>query len=288
MPTGQRPTVRKQRLGNELRRLRVAARKSMEEAGERIGGDKTKISRMETGKQGVSKTELEALLDLYDVTEAQVRTALETIRAQRRKKNWWQQYGEILAPGFQERLSIEADAVQVMAYQPFLVPGLLQTQDYAAESIRRVETSAAQEQIASYVSVRMERQNILQGEHAPQYVCVLDEAVLHREVGGPSVMAAQLRHLVEIDNPPKLSIQVIPFNQGWHSGLDGGFTIYSYPDPMDLDVVNLDYLDGALYLEEDGPVAKYRLAFDQLRSSALSSRQSKDLISHVARDLDKR
>ncbi|WP_241990052.1 MULTISPECIES: DUF5753 domain-containing protein [unclassified Streptomyces] len=111
---------------------------------------------------------------------------------------------------------------------------------------------------------------------------------LLRHIGGPAVMAEQLQRLTEVSNPPKLTIQIIPFGQGWHAGLDGAFSLYTYPDPMDLDVVNLDYLDGALYLEEDGPVERYKLAFDDLRAAALPSRQSMDLISQAARDLKKR
>jgi hypothetical protein len=131
----------------------------------------------------------------------------------------------------------------------------------------------------------MGRQEILHGDSAPQVLCLLDEAVLHRPMGSPDVMAAQLQRLIDANHPPHLSIQVIPFEHGWHAGLDGAFSIFSYPDPMDLDVVALGYLDGALYLEEDGPVERYRMAFDQLRSSALSSQQSTALITRVARSL---
>ncbi|MFI6703756.1 DUF5753 domain-containing protein [Streptomyces sp. NPDC050509] len=105
-------------------------------------------------------------------------------------------------------------------------------------------------------------------------------------MGGPKVMADQLGNLIALNNPPQLSIQIIPFGQGWHAGLDGAFSVFSYPDPMDLDVARVEYLDGALYLEDDGPVKRYQLAFDQLRATALPSRQSMDLIAQSARDLN--
>lgn len=254
----------------------------MEDAAERIGGDKPKISRQENGRQGVSKLEIEALLALYGVDDERLRTALTTIAREGRRKGWWAQYNGILTAGFQERLSIESDAVRIHAFQPLLVPGLLQTVEYATETIRSVDRDATKEEIQSYVEVRRNRQEILARDNAPQYVCVLDEAVLRREIGGPVVMAGQLQKLMEINNPPRLTIQVVPFGQGWHAGLDGAFNIYSYPDPMDLDVVNLEYLDGALYLEEDEPVDRYKLAFDGLRASALASRQSMKLISDAA------
>ncbi|MFI1887012.1 helix-turn-helix domain-containing protein [Streptomyces jumonjinensis] len=280
-----RPTVRRRRLGSELKRLREAADVTMDQAAERIGGDKSKISRQENGRQSVSKLEIEALLILYGVDDPRLQTALTTMSRESRRKSWWTQYSGILPALFQERLSVESDAARMFVFQPLLVPGLLQTREYAEEVIRSAGTSASEEEIESFLSVRMNRQEIFRKENPPQYVCLLDEAVLRRVIGSPGMMAAQLQRLIELNKPPRLSIQIVPFGQGWHAGLDGPFAIYSYPDPMDLDVVNLDYLDGALYLEEDGPVDQYRLAFDQLRSSALPSRQSMELIARVAKNL---
>ncbi len=256
----------------------------MEDAAERIGGDKPKISRQENGRQGVSKLEIEALLALYGVSDERLRTALITLAREGRRKGWWAQYSDILSSNFQERLSIESDAARILTFQPMLVPGLLQTVEYATETIRSFNKTATEEQLDSYIEVRRSRQEIFARENPPQYVCLLDEAVLRREVGGPAVMAAQLGRILEVNNPPKLTIQVVPFSQGWHAGADGAFNIYSYPDPMDLDVVNLEYLDGALYLEEDEPVERYQLAFDELRATALASRQSMELISTVKRE----
>ncbi|SBU94917.1 Helix-turn-helix domain-containing protein [Streptomyces sp. Ncost-T6T-1] len=256
----------------------------MEEAAERIGGDKPKISRQENGRQGVSKLEIEALLALYGVSDERLRTALTTLAREGRRKGWWAQYSDILPAGFQERLSIESDAARILTFQPMLVPGLLQTVEYATEVIRSVDKDVTEEERDSYIEVRKARQEIFTRDNPPQYVCLLDEAVLRREVGGPAVMVAQLDKILEMNNPPKLTIQVVPFSQGWHAGADGAFNIYSYPDPMDLDVVNLDYLDGALYLEEDQPVGRYQLAFDELRATALASRQSMELISAVKRE----
>ncbi|MFJ9620757.1 helix-turn-helix domain-containing protein [Streptomyces sp. NPDC101181] len=288
MPSNPRPTVRRRRVGAELRRLREEAGVGMEEAADRIGGDKPKISRQENGRQGVSKLEIEALLELYGVSDERLRTALTTLAREGRRKGWWAQYGDILSSGFQERLSIESDAARILAFQPMLVPGLLQTVEYATEVIRSVDKGATEEQIASYIAVRRNRQEIFARENPPQFLCLLDEAVLHREVGGPPVMAAQLGKILEINNPPKLTIQVVPFGQGWHAGTDGAFNVFSYPDPMDLDVVNLDYLDGVLYLEEDESVERYQLAFDELRTAALTTKQSMELVSSVQRDFAKR
>ncbi|WP_026237760.1 MULTISPECIES: helix-turn-helix domain-containing protein [unclassified Streptomyces] len=284
MPSHPRPTVRRRRLGAELKRLREKAGVSMEDAAERIGGDKPKISRQENGRQGVSKLEIEALLALYGVSDDRLRTALTTLAREGRRKGWWAQYSDILPAGFQERLSIESDAARILTFQSMLVPGLLQTAEYSTEVIRAAGKSQTEGQIKSYIEVRASRQEILARPNPPQFVCLLDEAVLRREVGGPAVMVRQLDKIMEVNNPPKLTIQVVPLSQGWHAGADGAFNIYSYPDPMDLDVVNLDYLDGALYLEEDLPVERYQLAFDELRAAALASRHSMKLVSSVRQE----
>ncbi|AXG77091.1 XRE family transcriptional regulator [Streptomyces paludis] len=260
----------------------------MDVAAERIGGDRSKISRQENGRQGVSKLEMEALLDLYQVADQKIRTALTALAREGRRKGWWAPYIAILPETFQEYLTIESDAARIQTFQPLLVPGLLQTPEYATESIRSVEKTATEDEVQSFVSVRMGRQDIFRRDNPPQYICVLDEAVLRREIGGPAVMAAQLRKLIDVNSPPRLTIQIIPFGQGWHAGLDGPFSLNAYPDPMDLDIVNLDYLDGALYLEENRTAERYQLAFDELRAAALASRQSMDLISQAARDFEQR
>ncbi|MGQ4451481.1 helix-turn-helix domain-containing protein [Streptomyces griseus] len=288
MPSHPRPTVRRRRLGAELKRLREKAGVKMEEAAERIGGDKPKISRQENGRQGVSKLEIEALLALYGVSDERLRTALTTLAREGRRKGWWAQYSDILPGGFQEGLSIESDAVRILTFQPMLVPGLVQTAEYATEVIQSADKGSTEEQIASYIKVRSSRQEAFGRDNPPQFLCLLDEAVLHREVGGPAVMAAQLDKILEINNPPKLTIQVVPFAQGWHAGADGAFNIYSYPDPMDLDVVSLEHLDGVLYLEEDESVERYQLAFDELRAAALTTKQSMGLVSSVQRKFAER
>ncbi|MCF3167822.1 helix-turn-helix domain-containing protein [Streptomyces californicus] len=288
MASHPRPTVRRRRVGAELKRLREKAGVRMEDAAERIGGDKPKISRQENGRQGVSKLEIEALLELYGVSDDRLRTALITLAREGRRKGWWAQYSDILSSNFQERLSIEADTARILSFQPMLVPGLLQTVEYATQVIRSAGKNATEEQIASYIDVRRSRQEIFTRENPPQFVCLLDEAVLHREIGGPAVMAAQLGKILEISNPPKLTIQVVPFAEGWHAGADGAFNIYSYPDPMDLDVVNLEYLDGALYLEEDESVERYQLAFEELRTASLTTKQSMELVSSVQEEFAKR
>ncbi|GHB52329.1 transcriptional regulator [Streptomyces xanthochromogenes] len=254
MPAHPRPTVRRRRLGAELKRLREAADVSMDAAGAAIDGDKSKISRIENARQGIRGLELKALFNLYKVEDEKLKAALLTLARESKRKGWWQQYGDTLRPDFQERLSLEAEAVRLFAFQTMVVPGLLQTAGYAEAVIGGTGRPTSDPETDAALAVRMERQSIFNREEPPQYFCVLDEAVLHREIGGSAVMVEQLNKLLELDGTPGLTIQIIPYAQGVYAGLDGPFTIYSYPDPMDLDVVGLDYLDGALYLEEDGPL----------------------------------
>ncbi|MFJ3710358.1 helix-turn-helix domain-containing protein [Streptomyces sp. NPDC090053] len=280
------PKIRKKRLGMELRRLREETGVSLQAAGEAIDGDKTKMSRIENGRQGLRPLELKALLNLYAV-EPKLGEALLALQRQSKQKGWWSRHSDTLKPDFQERLTLESDAVRIYAYQSVVVPGLLQTYAYAEAVIRGTSNKrASNEEVKSLVELRLARQSIFDAEDAPQYLCILDESVLHRQVGGPAVTAEQLRALVGMCDRPGIVVQVIPYQQGAYPGMDGPFTVYSYPDPMELDVVGLDYLDGGLYLEESGAVERYRSAFDHLRAAALSSRESMDLIARIARDLE--
>ncbi|MFE2045740.1 DUF5753 domain-containing protein [Streptomyces sp. NPDC059477] len=254
----------------------------MDDAGTAIDGDKTKISRIENGRQGIRPLEIKELCKLYSVTDERVVTALLTAR-ESRKKSWWQQYSDVLSPDFQQRLALETDAVRIYAFHTMVIPGLLQTREYAEAVIRGSGRHTPDLEIETSVNFRMERQAIFDRPDAPQYVCVLDEAVLHREVGSPRVMCKQLRHLVEAADRPGVGVQIVPHSQGTYAGFEGPFTIYSYPDPMELDVVGLEYLEGAIYLEEGSPVETYRRSFDHIRAAALSSRQSTELISRIWR-----
>jgi len=260
----------------------------MDAAGEHIDGDKTKMSRIENGRQGIRPLEIKALLALFGVQDEKIKTALLTLAKDAKRKGWWEQYGDPLLSGLEDRLSLEWDAVHIHAFQGALVPGLLQTKAYAESVIRATSLRFTEEQLQAGISFRMERQNIFDRSEPepPQYLCILDEAVLHHEVGGPKVMAEQLWKLIEVSERAGISVQVVPYEQGGYVGLEGSFAIYSYPEEMALDVVGIDYHDGSLYLEEDASVERFRRAFDQVRGAALSSRQSMDLIAQTARDFE--
>ncbi|GHF36720.1 transcriptional regulator [Streptomyces mashuensis] len=279
-------TARRQRLGAELKALREAARVSAEEAAKAIHGDRTKISRQETGRHLISRLELEALLGLYNVTDDKTREWLIALASEGRKRSWWRQRSDALGPTFKELLTLESDAARICAYQAQVVPGLLQTREYATAVISSFDFTPA-DQVEFCVDLRMDRQDIFRRANPPQYLCLLPEGILRQQIGGPRAAARQLRRLVELSNPPDMTIQVIPFTQQTCPPTGGSFVVYSYPDHLDLDVVQVEYLDGALYLQEDATVEKYRKVLDGLRACALSAQQSAELISSIADELER-
>ncbi|MEU5191884.1 helix-turn-helix transcriptional regulator [Streptomyces klenkii] len=281
-----RRTARRRKLGSELRTLREAADVSPEEAARAIHGDRTKISRQETGQHRITRLELDVLLDLYEVGDGKLREWLIALASEGNKRTWWRRYSERLPEGFKELLDLESEAARISAFQSQVVPGLLQTQAYATALIAGSATSLTKEQLDFFVDFRMSRQNIFLRGNPPQYTAIVAEGVLHQQVGGPDVLAEQLQHLALLSQSPDITIQVVPFSLTSFTDTGGSFALYSYPDTLDLDVVQVEHLDGALCMEDDETVAKYRRALERLRSSALPPGPSIELIASIARRLE--
>ncbi|MEH6375324.1 helix-turn-helix transcriptional regulator [Streptomyces sp. KLMMK] len=281
-----RRTARRRKLGAELRALREAADVSPEEAAKAIHGDRTKISRQETGQHRVTRLELDVLLGLYGVSDENLQDWLIALASEGSKRTWWRRHSGKLMDGFKERLDLESEAARISAFQSQVVPGLLQTQAYATALISGASTTLTEEQLDFFVDFRMSRQSIFLRGNPPQYTAIMAEGVLHQQFGGRAVLAEQLRHLTDVGRSPDITIQVIPFTQMSFTDSGGSFALYSYPDPLDLDVVQVEHLDGALCMEDDETVAKYRHALDRLRSSALPPESSIELIASIARGLE--
>lgn len=282
-----RRTARRRRLGAALREAREKAGVSPERAAKAIHGDKSKISRIETGRHRVSRLELEMLMDLFAVSDPKVRAWLVALSAEGQRRSWWRTHGDRLEQDFKELLTLEEDAERIVAFQPQVLPGLVQTKPYAASVISSNDPTLDGEQVEFFADFRLRRQGVLEKGTLVDYLCILTEGVLRQRVGGPEVMRDQLRHLLEISSKPNVKIQIVPFSEPGYTGTSSGaFTLYSYPDQLDLDVVQVEYLDGALYLEEEKTIRKYRDSLDLLRSSMLSTLESNDLISKVCRDLE--
>lgn len=261
------PTVRRRRLAAELRRLRDAAELTIDDVAERLECSASKISRIETGQVGVTPRDTRDMLELYHVPTEQVEALVQLAR-DARKKGWWHAYGEVFSGAF---VGLEAEAATLRTYQALLVPGLLQIENYMRPVFRAARPDATESEIERRVSARLERQKLLEDADPPRYWAIIDEAVLHRPVGGPEVMAAQLEHLAKLASSlPHVTIQVLPFSAGAHAGMDGPFLILGFPEQADPDVVYVENTTALGYLEEPDDVQRYTLMFDHLRASALS------------------
>ncbi|OLE26182.1 MAG: hypothetical protein AUG44_13820 [Actinobacteria bacterium 13_1_20CM_3_71_11] len=274
------PTVRRRRLGSELRRLRELASLTCEQVGDRLGCSASKISRIETARVPARVLDVQALCELYGAGEEQ-RVVLVALARESKTQGWWQRFDSALPDWFTTYVGLEAEAASIRTYEIQLVPGLLQTEAYARALF---ETAVnAPEEVESAVEIRRSRQEILRGENPPRYWAVLSEAALQRMVGGPGIMRDQLWYLTEINELRNVTIQVIPAHTGAHPGMSTPFVILSFPDRADPEVTFVDYLTGALYLEKPEEVDQYNLAFNHLVAAAVSPVQSLDLIRATAK-----
>lgn len=264
------PTVRERRLARALRQLRDDAGLTIEEVGEKLELSASTISRMETAQVGIRARDLRDLLDTYGVTGTQ-RDQLLQIARERRQQQWWQEYMDlpnIAVAGF------EADASTISQYSTQLVPGLLQTEAYARAVLEAIRLDAKPGDIQRRLELRIHRQERLTSETAPEYWVVLDEAVVRRRVGGPTVMAEQLQHLVEATRLPNVTLQVLPFTSGAHAGMDGEFTVLHYRESSDPDVVYIENTGNDVYLENPEVTRRYNKIFDHLRAAAQNPGES--------------
>ncbi|MDX3097896.1 helix-turn-helix transcriptional regulator [Streptomyces sp. ME01-24h] len=279
----QVPAVRRRKIGSELRRLRDTAGLTSGEAARRLGWHQSKVSRIETGRSGVRSEDVTALLDVYGVRDQRLRELLTALAGEGDRRGWWHEFRGELPSTYRDFISLETDACRARTLETTVVPGLLQTPDYARELTRSVLPQLGARQIATLVQVRMARQAVLRADPPLELWAVLDEAVLRRRVGGPGVMAAQLSHLVELGSLPHVHLQVLPFSAGGHIGVTGPFVVFSFPRIADLDVVVIDHLTSSLYLDQHEDVRAYGAAFNRLRSHALSSEQSLSFISGIGK-----
>jgi transcriptional regulator with XRE-family HTH domain len=277
------PTVRRRRLGSELRRLREAAGLTCEQAGDHLDCSASKISRMETARVPARAIDVQALCQLYGAGDEQT-TVLVALARESKTEGWWQRFDGVLPDWFGTYVGLEAEAATIRTYEVQLVPGLLQTAGYARALFESAEFSAPDE-VEQAVSIRRSRQEILRGDNPPQYWAVLSEAVLHRLVGGPAIMRDQLLHLTELSELRNVTIQVIRSDAGAHPGMCTPFVILSFPDRADPEVTFVEYLTGALYLETREEVDQYNLVFNHLVAAAISPQQSVDLIRTTAKQL---
>ncbi|MFF5774842.1 helix-turn-helix domain-containing protein [Streptomyces californicus] len=270
--------VRRILLGSQLRRLRESRGVTREAAGYSIRASESKISRMELGRVSFKARDVEDLLTLYGVTDDAERDSLLGLAREANVAGWWHSYGDVLPGWFQTYVGLEGAASLIRIFEVQFVHGLLQTEAYAHAVVSRGMRGASPAEIDRRVALRLERQKALVSERAPAFHAVLDEAALRRPYGEREVMRAQLRHLIDMSERPNITLQVIPFSHGGHAGESGSFTMLRFPESDLSDIVYLEQLTSALYLDKPEEVAQYEKAMATLAQDSPGTDESRDLL----------
>ena len=276
------PTVRRRRLGAKLRELREERKLTAEDVAQQLLVSQSKISRLENGRRAISQRDVRDLCRVYSVTDEKLIDALMTMARESRQRGWWHAFGDV---PYSVYIGLEANAISARNYESLFVPGMLQTREYAAAVIEGIQPEALPEQNEKRIEIRMRRQEVMSDPDKPLRMwAVLDEAVLHREVGGPQVMREQLEQLIALSQQSHITVQVLPYSIGAHPGMSGTFSILEFEDEADATIVYLEGVTSDLYLEKEADVKTYSTLYEHLRAMALGPDQTRDLIDRVAKD----
>jgi transcriptional regulator with XRE-family HTH domain len=281
---GSGSTVRRILLGSQLRRLREAKGITREEAGYEIRASESKISRMELGRVSFKDRDVADLLTMYGVVDETERAALQNLAAEANAQGWWHNYNDILPSWFQVYVGLEEAASVIRTYEVQFVPGLLQTREYARAVVVAGQPSATNAEVERRVGLRMQRQSILYRDKPPRLWVVLDEAALRRPIGGRDVMRDQVRHLIEMAALPNVTIQIMPFRFGAHAAEGGPFLLLRFPESDLPDVVYLEQLTSALYLDKRDEVDAYTEVMDRLSVDGMPPDKSVDLLQRILKE----
>ena len=281
---GSGPTVLRILLGSQLRRLREAKGITREEAGYKIRASGSKISRMELGRVSFKERDVVDLLEMYGVDEAE-QAALVALAKEANSPGWWHKYGDVLPEWFQVYVGLEEAASLIRLYEVQFIPGLLQSEEYARAVISLGLPGAAPGEIERRVSLRLARQELLTKTGGPRLWAVVDEAALRRPIGGREVMGAQLERLIESAREPNITLQVVPFRSGGHAAEAGAFTIMRFPEVDLPDVVYLEQLTSALYLDKREDVETYTEVMERLSVESESPERTVDILSGMLEEV---
>jgi DNA-binding XRE family transcriptional regulator len=274
------PTVRRRRLGSELRRLREQKGMTAEDVAARLLVSQSKISRLENGRRSISQRDVRDLCGVYGVEDHRVVDSLMQMARESRQQGWWHAFGDV---PYSVYIGLETDAASLRLYESQIVPGLLQTKNYADAVIAGNLPEAAPEQVDKRVHVRLRRQDRVNDPDGPLRLwAVIDEGALRRVVGDNEIMREQLLHLAHLSTLPHVTVQLLPFDAGAHPGLNGQFAILEFSDATDTSVVYLEGVTSDLYLEKDTDVHVYSMMYEHLRAQALSAEQTRQFIANVA------
>ena len=282
------PTALRILLGAHLRRMREATGISREDAGWEIRSSESKISRMELGRVGFKERDVADLLNLYGLDDAEERERLLALAKDANNPGWWHRYGDVLPSWFQSYLGLEAAAERIRTYETQFVPGLLQTVDYARAVVRIGHVTLKPEEIERRVELRMDRQRIITRPRPVRLWAVLDEAVLRRPVGGPKVLRGQIEALIELSERQNITLQVIPFSAGGHAATGGAFSLLRFPERDMSDVVYIEHMTSALYLDKRDDLDIYATAMDSLCVEADPPNKTADILADILRSLEHR
>jgi transcriptional regulator with XRE-family HTH domain len=275
------PTVLRMLLGIQLRRLREAKGITPEQAGYEIRASRSKISRVEHGRVGFKERDVSDLLTLYGVTDESERERMLALARRANSQGWWAKYDDIMPDWFESYVGLEEATSLIRTYELQFVPGLFQTEDYA----RGVTLLGHRSAPASEISLRMQRQGLLQVEDPPRIWAVVDESALQRPVGGRDVMRAQLRHLIDVSEMPRVTLQVMPFSQGGHPAAGGSFTILRFAEPDLPDIVYIEQLTSAIYMDRRDEADTYMEVMNRLSAEAETPADSASLLRKVIKDM---
>ncbi|MFI1165302.1 helix-turn-helix domain-containing protein [Streptomyces sp. NPDC020801] len=278
-----RTTTRRRQLGAMLRKLRATKGMTLEEAGRLVGVSKATVSRYETQSGPVKWIIVDALCREYGATDSE-REAVVKFAKDAKQQGWWSSFADSIPESMNLLLTLEDEAVREDHFSCVYVPGLLQTRAYSTALQRANEIPLAPGEIERLVDIRMKRQEILARPKPPRLWAILDESVIRRVVGSPETMKEQLGRLLEANESPHITLQVLPFSKGAHSAALGSFVVIGGNESA-LDVVYVDFHAGSLFLEKDEELERYRLAFEYLRAQALDMEASSTLIHRLQKEL---
>ncbi|MEU5219549.1 helix-turn-helix transcriptional regulator [Streptomyces sp. NPDC020807] len=280
MASNVNPTVRRRRLGQELRKLREAKNMTAEQVAERLLVSQSKISRLENGRRSISQRDVRDLCGVYEVEDERMVDSLMQMAKDSRQQGWWHAFGDI---PYSVYIGLETEAESLRMYESQIIPGLLQTPAYAEAVISGAMPETTQADIEKRVTVRTRRQERIRDDERPLRLwAVIDEGALHRIVGSRQLMIEQLEYLTEQSHLPHVTVQVIPFEMGAHPGISGQYSILEFPDTSDSSVVYIEGVTSDLYLEKTQDVHKYSVMYEHLRAQALSPEATRELIAERA------
>lgn len=278
-----RTTTRRRQLGAMMRKLRARKGLTLKEAGQLVGVSKATVSRYETQAGPVKWIVIDALCREYGATEAE-RKAVVDLAKDAKQQGWWSSLSDSIPESMNLLLTLEDEAVREDHFSCVYVPGLLQTRAYSTALQRANEVPLEPTEIERLVDIRMKRQEILGRPKPPRLWAILDESVVRRVVGSPEAMKEQLDRLLQANESPHITLQILPFSKGAHSAALGSFVIIGGTEAT-LDVVYVDFHTGSLFLEKDEELDRYRLAFEYLRAQALDMEASSAMIHRARKEL---